>query len=410
MEGCEPRPLYRPLADREILLGVSGGIAAYKAADYLRKARALGAAVQVVMTRGATRFVSPMTFEALSGRPVYCDIFDSGLEGAMPHIELSRKADLFMVLPATANVLAKAAAGMADDLLLASLLCHTRPVLFFPSMNPSMFTNPVTSANILKLRELGHEVVEPEAGETACGESGKGRLPDWPLVREAVLGHLSLKNLKGLKILVASGPTREPIDPVRFVSNRSSGKMGRALALVAARRGGEVTLVTGPVSMDIPPTIDVIDVETAKEMAGTVKELAGSADIIVMAAAVSDYMPEQALSQKLKKTSGKIALQLVPTEDILASLLKERRPGQIIIGFCAETENLYENSLKKLKKKPVDLLVANNVAMPGAGFDVETNKVMLINKDQERVDLPMLHKEEVAERIWDYVASRFIDT
>ncbi len=410
MEGCEPRPLYRPLADREILLGVSGGIAAYKAADYLRKARALGAAVQVMMTRGATRFVSPMTFEALSGRPVYCDIFDSGLEGAMPHIELSRKADLFMVLPATANVLAKAAAGMADDLLLASLLCHTRPVLFFPSMNPSMFTNPATSANILKLRELGHEVVEPEAGETACGESGKGRLPDWPLVREAVLGHLSLKNLKGLKILVASGPTREPIDPVRFVSNRSSGKMGRALALVAARRGGEVTLVTGPVSMDIPPTIDVIDVETAKEMAGTVKELAGSADIIVMAAAVSDYMPEQALSQKLKKTSGKIALQLVPTEDILASLLKERRPGQIIIGFCAETENLYENSLKKLKKKPVDLLVANNVAMPGAGFDVETNKVMLINKDQERVDLPMLHKEEVAERIWDYVASRFIDT
>jgi len=402
--------IYKPLADKEILLCVSGGIAAYKAADYVRKIKSLGAEVQVVMTECATKFVSPLTFEALSGRPVYCQMFSSSHTSAMLHIDLARKADLFMVLPATANVLAKAANGIADNLMLASLLCHTYPVLFFPSMNPSMLANPATAENIRRLKAHGHEVIDPEAGETACGESGKGRLPDWDVVKEAILGHLSPKKLKGLKVLVASGPTREPIDPVRFISNRSSGKMGTALALVASRMGGEVTLVTGPASVNIPPVVEIVNVETAGQMADAVKKRSEAADIIIMAAAVSDYTPKQTATEKIKKSNDKIELELVPTEDILSSLLLMRRPGQIIVGFCAETGNLLENSLKKIRRKPVDILVANDVSLPGAGFDVETNKVMIINKDEERVELPMLHKEEVAERIWDYIVAHFIDT
>ena len=402
--------IYKPLADKEILLCVSGGIAAYKAADYVRKIKSLGAEVQVVMTECATKFVSPLTFEALSGQPVYCQMFSSSHTSAMLHIDLARKADLFMVLPATANVLAKAANGIADNLMLASLLCHTYPVLFFPSMNPSMLANPATAENIRRLKAHGHEVIDPEAGETACGESGKGRLPDWDVVKEAILGHLSPKKLKGLKVLVASGPTREPIDPVRFISNRSSGKMGTALALVASRMGGEVTLITGPASVNIPPVVEIVNVETAGQMADAVKKRSEAADIIIMAAAVSDYTPKQTATEKIKKSNDKIELELVPTEDIVSSLLLMRRPGQIIVGFCAETGNLLENSLKKIRRKPVDILVANDVSLPGAGFDVETNKVMIINKDEERVELPMLHKEEVAERIWDYIVAHFIDT
>ncbi len=410
MENEQFTAAYRPLADKEILLGISGGIAAYKAADYLRKMKALGAKVQVVMTESATRFVSPLTFEALSGRPVYHHMFPSGDTNSMLHIDLARKADLFAVLPATANVLAKASNGVADNLLLATILCHSRPVLFFPSMNPAMYANPATVDNIKSLREYGHKVIEPETGKTACGECGKGRLPDWPLVKEAILGHLSPKDLKGLKVLVASGPTREPIDPVRFVSNRSSGKMGAAMALVASRRGGDVTLVTGPVSLNIPPVVEIVNVETARQMADVVKKRAEAADIIIMAAAVSDYAPNQTATRKLKKSRDKIELKLVPTEDILSSLLLMRRPGQIIVGFCAETGNLLENSLEKIRRKPVDILVANDVSLPGVGFDVETNKVMIINKDEERVELPLLHKEEVAERIWDYITAHFIDT
>ncbi len=410
MENEQFTAAYRPLADKEILLGISGGIAAYKAADYLRKMKALGAKVQVVMTESATRFVSPLTFEALSGRPVYHHMFPSGDTNSMLHIDLARKADLFAVLPATANVLAKASNGLADNLLLATILCHSRPVLFFPSMNPAMYANPATVDNIKSLREYGHKVIEPETGKTACGECGKGRLPDWPLVKEAILGHLSPKDLKGLKVLVASGPTREPIDPVRFVSNRSSGKMGAAMALVASRRGGDVTLVTGPVSLNIPPVVEIVNVETARQMADVVKKRAEAADIIIMAAAVSDYAPNQTATRKLKKSRDKIELKLVPTEDILSSLLLMRRPGQIIVGFCAETGNLLENSLEKIRRKPVDILVANDVSLPGVGFDVETNKVMIINKDEERVELPLLHKEEVAERIWDYITAHFIDT
>ncbi len=401
---------FTPLREKEILLGVSGGIAAYKAADYLRRIMTLGAKVQVVMTKAATQFVSPLTFEALSGQPVYFKMFGSAIANPMAHIELARKADLCLVLPATANILAKAAAGMADELLLAILLCHERPALFFPSMNPSMFSNPATQANLKTLKKLGHQIVEPESGSTACGEVGKGRLPEWFIVREAILAQLSPKDLKGLKILVVSGPTREPLDPVRFISNRSSGKMGRAMALEAQRRGGDVTLVTGPTSLKLPSNMKVISVETASQMSETVKKLAADSDSIVMAAAVSDYTPKQISASKIKKHTGSLVLELIPTEDILSSILKQRRPGQIIIGFSAETENLIENSLKKIRKKPVDLLVANNVSIPGAGFDVETNKVVLITKEEERIELPMLHKEEVAQRIWDYISHSFIDT
>ncbi len=402
-------PVYAPLKEKTILLGVTGGIAAYKAADYLRQIAHLGAKVIPVLTENAAKFVSPMTFSALAGTGAVSNMFSPVGDDHIPHISLARQANVFIILPATANILAKAAAGIADDFLSTLILSHKGSVIFCPSMNPAMYSNPATQANLEKLRSLGHTIVEPEVGGTACGEEGRGRLASWEVIREAILGHITPKFLKGLKILVTAGPTREPLDPIRYISNRSSGRMGYAIARVAARRGGNVTLVSGPVILDDPPGVNVIRVETAAEMSTAVEDAAPSADVIIMTAAVSDYRPIEVSVQKIKKGPNAVTLELEKTPDILGNLLSKRRPGQLIVGFCAETGDLEAKALEKLRHKPVDLLVANDVTEPGAGFDVVTNRVLIITSEEAMEALPMLHKEEVAERIWNRI-QRLIDT
>ncbi len=396
-------PAYLPLEDRVILLGVSGGIAAFKAAAYARRLVKSGARVMTVMTENARNFVTPLTFAALTCEEVHTDTFDMSNARSIPHISLARKADLMLMLPATANIIAKTANGIADDLLSTLYLAFSGPAVFCPAMNPVMYSHAATRENMDILLSRGNLVVEAGFGDTACGERGQGRLAGWNMVREAVIKALTPQSLEGLNVLVTAGPTRESIDPVRFVSNRSSGRMGYAVAEEAGRRGGDVTLVTGPCAVPAPCDVTVIDVTSAAEMASVVEEQAAGADVIIMAAAVADYTPVEAGSTKIKKTADELTLCMKRTHDILAGLLENRRPGQIITGFCAETGNLENRAMEKLKLKPVDLLVANDVSEPGAGFDVETNRVMLIDRDHNVEKLPLLSKQEVAARIMDRV-------
>lgn len=389
-------------------MGITGGIAACKAVDYARKFKALGAELFIVLTQNATRFVTPLSVAALTGSSVYSNMFEPDSSGAMLHIDLARKADLFCILPATANTLAKVACGLADDLLSTLCLSHGRPILFFPAMNPVMWQNPVVQANVRRLKESGHMVITPACGETACGECGEGRLSDWPVVREAVISALTPQTLSGLQVLVSAGPTREPLDPVRFLSNRSSGKMGYAIAQEAARRGADVTLVSGPVAIEPPPRVKVVRVETALEMQRAMEEGAKTARFIVMSAAVADYAPVLKAGQKLKKTFETLQLELCRNPDILTGLCNNRKANQFIVGFCAETERLQEYALHKFEAKGVDLLVANDVSQPNAGFDVETNRCLLVWKnsvDGEKIlrELPLMSKDEVARAIWNVV-------
>jgi phosphopantothenoylcysteine decarboxylase/phosphopantothenate--cysteine ligase len=398
--GLQP---YMPLSGKTVLLGVTGGIAAYKAADYSRLIRALGARVVTVMTRNAAKFVTPVTFAALTGERVYTDLFDpNGLE-EVPHITLARAADLLLIAPATANFLAKAGSGLADDLLSTLLLAHAGPTIFCPAMNPQMYANPATQANIERLRAFGYGVVEPGSGDTACGEKGTGRLAEWPVVHEALLRALTPQTLAGRVVVVSAGPTREPIDPVRYISNRSSGIMGYAMAQVACRRGATVRLVSGRVSLPPPPGPEVHCVETAGAMADAMGRLSQDADIVIMTAAVADYTPTQKAGQKIKKGIERMDLNLVRTPDILSDLVGRRRDGQVIVGFCAETQDLLGQALKKIRGKGVDLLIANDVSQKDAGFDVPTNRVLIVSRNEEVESVPLLHKEAVAERIWDRI-------
>lgn len=402
-----------PLEGRCLLLGITGGIAACKAVDYARKLKALGAELSIVLTQNAAQFVTPLSVAALTGSSVYTNMFEPDSFGALLHIELARKADLFCILPATANTMAKVAYGLADDLLSTLCLSYGRPILLFPAMNPVMWQNPIVQANVMRLKDAGHIVISPAYGETACGECGEGRLPDWPLVREAVISALTPQTLKGVNVLVSAGPTREYIDPVRFISNRSSGKMGYAIAQEAARRGANVTLVSGPVAIEPPPGVRVVGVETACEMQNAMEEFAQIARVIVMTAAVSDYASSITAAQKLKKTSETLTLELHRNPDILTGLCNSRLPGQFIVGFCAETENLREHALQKFEAKGVDLLVANDVSQQDAGFDVDTNRCLLIWKnrigeEKNLRELPLMPKEEVARAIWDNVEELFL--
>lgn len=397
-----------PLEGRRLLLGITGGIAACKAVDYARKLKALGAELSIVLTQNATRFITPLSVAALTGSSVYSNMFEPDACGVMQHIELARKADLFCILPATANTLAKIACGLADDLLSTLCLSHGRPILLFPAMNPVMWQNPVVQANVRRLKESDHIVISPAYGETACGECGEGRLPDWPTVREAVISALTPQTLKGLNVLVSAGPTREYLDPVRFISNRSSGKMGYAIAQEAARRGANVMLVSGPVAMEPPPEVKLLRVETALEMQKAMEESAKTARFIVMTAAVSDYTPGVAAAQKLKKTSEILNIEMRRNPDILTGLCNSRFSGQFIVGFCAETENLREHALKKFEAKGVNLLVANDVSQKDAGFDVNTNRCLLIWRHRVNAEicvreLSLLPKDEVAQAIWNVV-------
>lgn len=399
----EEAPPYTPLEGKTVLLGITGGIAAYKAADYSKKIKALGARVIPVMTRHATEFVSPITFAALTGEKVYTDLFC--LEGVetIPHIELARSADLFLVLPATANILGKAANGLADDFLSTLLLAFSGTVLFSPSMNPAMYMHPATQANIERLKTLGYKVIEPEIGETACGDRGRGRLAEWSVVREAVLKATTPQALRGMNVLVSAGPTREYLDPVRYISNRSSGVMGYAMAMVALRRGAKVTLVSGPVFIPPPSGIRLYSVENAGEMEDMIVKLSQDAHIIIMTAAVADYTLAVRADQKIKKDTPELRLDLVRTNDILSQLVKSRRGRQIIVGFCAETQDLKAQAIKKIRLKRPDLLIANDVSRPDAGFDVSNNRVLIVSADGDVEALPLLHKEEVGEKVWDRI-------
>jgi phosphopantothenoylcysteine decarboxylase/phosphopantothenate--cysteine ligase len=396
-------PLYRPLEGRNILLGITGGIAAYKAGDYARRLIGLGARVLPVMTENAARFISPLTISALTGEKVYTGLFDLDRAGAIQHISLAREADAFMVLPATADIIARASAGLADDLLSTLILSFRGPVMFFPSMNPAMYENPATRRNLASLCAAGHVIIEPEMGKTACGEEGRGRLPGWPVVKQAVLKALTPQSLAGKTVLVTAGPTREPIDPVRYISNRSSGRMGFDMAKVAYRRGARVILVHGPVSIPAPSGVEVHPIETAQEMSDAVIGLSKDAHIIIMAAAVSDYTPVEKAFQKIKKGADRLNLDLKKTNDILTELVKNRRKGQVVIGFCAETQNLEEEAIKKMVNKRPDLLVANDVSRQDSGFEVRTNKVLMISGNLAVESLPLLDKEAVAEEIWDRI-------
>jgi phosphopantothenoylcysteine decarboxylase/phosphopantothenate--cysteine ligase len=385
-----------------VVLGVTGCIGAYKACEVLRELQKRDLDVHVVMTEHATRFVSAMTFEALSGHPVFVDQFALGAESDIRHISLADAADLLLVAPATANAIGKFARGIADDALSTLFLATRAPVLVAPAMNVNMFEHPAVLDNVALLRARGVEFVEPGSGYLACGWLGKGRLAEVPEIVSAALAVLSRRrSLDGQTVVVSAGPTVEDIDPVRFVSNRSSGKMGYRLAEAARDRGARVVLVSGPTSLPAPAGVQVVGVRSAEEMARAVGEHASGASVVVMAAAVSDYRPAEVAAQKIKKQAGPARLDLVRTPDILRSL-GQAKAGRFLVGFAAETENILESARQKRREKNLDLIVANDVSRAGSGFGVDHNAAVLID-GQAETELPPMSKRELAERIWDRV-------
>ncbi len=389
------------LKGKTVLLGVTGGIAAYKAAALASALVKLHASVEVVMTEHATQFIAPLTFEQLTGNRVSVDTFDRNFAHQVEHIPLAQRTDLVIVAPATANVCAKLAHGLADDMLTTTILACRCPKLIAPAMNTNMYENPVTQDNLAALRRYGWEVIEPASGRLACGAVGKGKLPEPEEILQHILRHLALPHdLAGKKVLVTAGPTQESLDPVRYLTNHSSGKMGCALAKMAMLRGAEVTLVCGPVSIPMPPFVTVIPVVSAQDMFEAVAAQAPQADFILKAAAVADYTPEAVADNKIKKADGGLSVPLKRTQDILAYLGQHRRPGQILCGFSMETENLVENSRRKLLKKGLDMVCANSLKVAGAGFGVDTNVMTLITRE-ETIELPLQSKESVANAILD---------
>ncbi len=386
-----------------VVLGVTGCIGAYKACEVLRELQRRDVDVRVVMTAAATRFVTPMTFEALSRHPVFHDQFALGVNGDIRHISLADEADLLLVAPATANILGKLARGIADDALSTLYLATRAPALVAPAMNVNMLEHPAVRENLAILRARGVGVVEPGSGYLACGWLGKGRLAEVGEIVDAAMAALGRRrDLEGETVLVTAGPTVEDIDPVRFVSNRSSGKMGYRLAEAARDRGAKVILVSGPTGLAAPYGVDFVAVRSAEEMQRAVAEQVGSATVVVAAAAVSDYRPASASASKIKKTDGAATLELVRTPDILKGL-GEAKGGRVLVGFAAETEDLVANARKKLEAKNLDLVVANDVSVAGAGFGGDTSAVVLLRRDGGRVDVPLASKREVAERILDEV-------
>lgn len=392
------------IKDKNIILGVTGGIAAYKAAELTRLLIKGGANVHVIMTKGATEFVTPLTFQTLSRNPVHTDIFSLTQEADVGHISLADRADLSVITPATANIIGKIANGIADDLLSTTIMATKAPVLLAPAMNCNMYDNPIVQGNMERLKGYGYHFIDSETGELACGYEGKGRMAEPSDILEEIEAILSPKDLKGERILVTAGPTYEAIDPVRFIGNRSSGKMGYALASMALRRGADVTLVSGPSSLRPPKGVGFISVESAEEMGKAVMANLKDATAVIMAAAVADYTPKKAVSEKIKKGKGPLSLELEKTLDILSEIGK-KKGKRLLIGFAAETENLVANAKKKLKEKNLDLIVANNVKEPGAGFVVDTNIVTIIDKKGNIEELPKMSKEDVAWMVLDRVAA-----
>ena len=386
-----------------VLLGVSGGIAAYKMANVASALRKLGADVEVIMTRNATQFITPLTFETLTGHKCMVDTFDRDFKFEVTHISLAKKADVILVAPATANVIAKMAHGIADDMLTTVVLAAKCPKLVSPAMNTGMLENPITQDNLATLERYGFTVIPSESGVLACKDVGSGRLPKEEVLLEYILHTIARpKDLAGLRIAVTAGPTQEALDPVRYLTNHSTGKMGYAIARVAMLRGARVTLVTGPTAIDPPPFVEVVKVISAQDMFEAVSARAPQADLIFKAAAVADYTPLGYSDDKVKKKEGELSIPLKRTTDILQYLGDHRRPGQVICGFSMETRDMVENSRRKLEKKHLDLIAANNLKEPGAGFAVPTNLLTLISP-REELELPLLTKEEAAHRLLDEI-------
>jgi len=391
------------LKEKEIVLGITGGIAAYKAAELVRLLVKEGANVHVVMTRNAQEFITPLTFQTLSGKTVVTDSFTLIEEQQIGHIALADLAELIVILPATANMIGKIANGIADDFLSTMVMATKAPVLFAPSMNVNMWENKALQKNIQILLERGHHFIEPGEGELACHWYGKGRLAELSEVMEKIEDLFSKKDLKKEKILVTAGPTQEPLDPVRFLTNHSSGRMGYALAKVARRRGAEVTLITGPTSIPVPRRdLKVIPVHTAAEMRRAVLTHMDGCSVVIKAAAVSDFRPKAMSSQKLKKATASLSLALEKTEDILKEIGK-KKGNRILVGFAAESENLIANAREKLRQKNLDLIVVNDITKPGAGFGQETNQVKILYPSGKMMDLPLMSKDEVSQSILDEV-------
>lgn len=391
----------RSLEGRTVVLGVTGGVAAYKAADLTSKLVKEGAQVRVVMTGHACQFVSPATFESLSGGPVYTQLFHQAYE--IGHISLAKSAHLLAVAPATANILAKMAAGIADDLLSTTYLAAAAPVLVAPAMNAAMWRHPATQRNLDILRQRGVEVAGPARGHLACGDEDVGRMEEPQAILERIKQLLCReKDLAGRRVLVTAGPTREMIDPVRFLSNRSTGRMGYAIAQAALDRGAQVTLVSGPVSIPAPQGARLVSITSTQQLYGQVTALAQDCDAVVQAAAPADFTPERYSQDKIKKTGEDMVLRLTPTPDIAKALGQRKRPGQVLVAFAAETGDLTANAHKKLLSKNADFVVANDVTQPGAGFAVDTNQVTLVSREGE-TRLPLMSKEQVAHAIWDRV-------
>ena len=398
------------LENKNILLGVTGGIAAYKIATLASMLKKQKANVKVIMTENAAKFITPMTFETLTANKVYIDIFDRNFEFKVDHIELGKWADVFLIAPASADVTGKLANGIADDMLTTTALAMRCPIVISPAMNTTMYENKIVRHNMMKLRTYGMEVILPDSGHLACGDSGAGKMPQ----PEMLLEHIKKavykeKDLTGKKVCVSAGPTREAIDPVRYISNNSTGKMGVELAKMAAYRGAKVTLVIGPSDVFVPDFITRIDIESAKDMYDEIMKISDSQDIIIKAAAVADYTPAKYSDEKIKKKDTDLSIELSRTKDILKELGKRRADNpkkQFLCGFSMETENMEANSKKKLKSKNVDMIVANNVKVEGAGFGTDTNVVTIFTKDKEII-LDKLSKLEVAKKIFDEIVRNF---
>ena len=394
------------LNGKHIVLGVTGGIACYKACELASLLVKQHADVQVIMTENAAKFVTPITFEQLTGNKALTDTFDRNFVHSVEHIAVADKADMVIIAPATANIIAKLAHGIADDMLTTTVLACRCPKAIAPSMNTGMLENPVTQDNIETLRHYGWEIIEPDSGRLACGAVGKGKLPTPERLLESVL-HTAVheKDMTGMKVLVTAGPTREALDPVRYLTNHSSGKMGYAIAKAASRRGADVTLVSGKTDLTKPAYVNVVDITTAQDMYDAVMAEAGSADVIIKAAAVADYRPASVADNKIKKKDGDMSIELERTTDILKTLGENKKPGQFLCGFSMETENMIENSKAKLAKKNLDMIAANNVKVDGAGFGTDTNILTLITADNQK-ELPIMSKDEAADALLDEILVR----
>ena len=395
------------LRGKTVLLGVSGSIAAYKTAYLASALKKLNADVHVLMTKNATNFINPITFETLTGNKCLVDTFDRNFEFNVEHVSLAKQADVVMIAPASANVIGKLAHGIADDMLTTTVMACKCRKFIAPAMNTNMFENPVVQDNLEILRGYGYEIITPAVGYLACGDTGAGKMPEPALLLEYILRDTAYeKDMEGLNVLVTAGPTQEPVDPVRYITNHSTGKMGYAIAQVCMRRGANVTLVSGPSMLEPPQFIDFVPVTTAKEMFNQVTERSADQNIIIKAAAVADYRPKNISSEKVKKKDGEMALEMERTDDILAWLGSHKRPGQFLCGFSMETENVLENSRKKLKKKNVDMIAANSLKTEGAGFGGDTNVITIITEDGE-VSLDKMTKEEAASKLLDRIMERY---